>query len=292
MKRFRPPASMDLLLDAMCNVFGAVLLAAILIGGLSSVKKLAAPSGGIDRKLFEQKSRELQKLQTELETLQLELSILNAIAPDAPQKSAALDQNKLARYRRQVISANTLADEIESKQLLLRQKQSDRQLQKKFTEAELDREIKKLAGKLAIAPEPEKLPVKSYTDSLQPWRILVKKTHFFNIGSNLMIRRLSPPDNAVKIKSFKLDDEEFFHIRALPEKGVEIDSFDLGKLQIAPGTFDRYFVELLVEYDAVSSAALLVKKLRQNNILYHWRTIPPEGALLRTAQEGRYEVSR
>ena len=45
--------STDLLLDAMCNVFGVVLLVAIIIGGLSISRQIIS-GGSIDREAMEQ----------------------------------------------------------------------------------------------------------------------------------------------------------------------------------------------------------------------------------------------
>ena len=54
--------SMELLLDAMCNVFGAVLLTAILIGGAETVKSITNPAGTVEKKLYLQAQKELQLL--------------------------------------------------------------------------------------------------------------------------------------------------------------------------------------------------------------------------------------
>ena len=71
-----------------------------------------------------------------------------------------------------------------------------------------------------------------------------------------------------------------------------LKELSLEKIGITPADSSKYFVEILSEPDAVAAAALLVKTLRQNNIYFAWRTVPANGAVLRTAERGNYEISR
>ena len=79
MKRsFEPPSSMELLLDAMCNVFGAVLFMAILVGGVSVIRNLM-PQSGVDPVQLEQQKQTVKTRRSELELLQQRCAFIESM---------------------------------------------------------------------------------------------------------------------------------------------------------------------------------------------------------------------
>ena len=113
-----PPSSMELLLDAMCNVFGAVLFMAILIGGVSVSNHLTGNQDQIDADLIERQRERLKTLESQLKLVDMELALQqNSFADDDNtgilQKNAQTLQNQ---FRQQVHSSNLLAEKIENLQ--------------------------------------------------------------------------------------------------------------------------------------------------------------------------------
>ena len=276
--------SMELLLDAMCNVFGAVLLTAILIGGAETVKSIANPAGMVDKKLYLQAQKELQLLESRQKVADLEKTMLQALPapPAAPPDNT--EQLLLQQYRQKAAELNDLAQKIES-------------LERTAAENKALLEFARLPGN----PAPEVPPANELTLSgsrrtagLQPWRLLVTPQGIHVIGSNKMIRQGSNRNSAVEIKHFETAGNDFYRITAKPARAIKAEDFKLELPEESPELkHPGYFAELLVHEQASAQAAWIIKNLRQNNIPYHWRFVSHNGALLRTATEGsKYEVSR
>ena len=276
--------SMELLLDAMCNVFGAVLLTAILIGGAETVKSIANPAGMVDKKLYLQAQKELQLLESRQKMADLEKTMLQALPapPAAPPDNT--EQQLLQHYRQKAAQLNALAQKIESLKQALAQ----------------DKALLEFA-RLPENPAPENSSANELTLSgsrrtagLQPWRLLITPQGIHVIGSNPMIRRGSTRNSAVTIKHFEADKNDFYRITANSAQAIKAEDFKLDlPREKQDSRHPGYFAELLVHPQASAQAAWIIKNLRHNNIPYHWRFVSHNGALLRTASKGsKYEVSR
>ena len=274
--------SMELLLDAMCNVFGAVLLTAILIGGAETVKSITNPAGTVEKKLYLQARKELQLLESRQKIAALEKAMLQALPlpPDTASKDTAPEL--LQQYRKNAAKLNALAQKIES-------------LERTVTE---DKALLEFAS-LPPNSSPEVLPTNELalsgsrrTAGLQPWRLLVTPQGVHVIGSNSMIRQGSERDSDVEIKHFESGKNDFYRITAKPGRAVRLEKFKLQFPAAADAGQIGFFAELLVQPDAIASSALLISNLRKNNIPYHWCIVSGNGALLRTAEGSKYEVSR
>ena len=295
MRKFQSPGSLELLLDAMCNVFGVVLLTAIFIGGAAAFKRLTAPDGTVERKVFEQLANEYVMLQQETENAILEINISSALANTTKSPAVLPDDEKSAEFcRRQAQKANELAGRIENAQKKVDQLRKDFAFQKKVSIKTLDSKIKALAEKIADPDNSagvKELPVRIDAGKLQPWRVIVSAGKLYNAGSNAMIRRTGSASGDVKIKSFRLDGMDFYRLEKVPERGVVIEKFALEYLQIPENEKGRYFIEIMAEDNAVSASVPVLHKVRSGNYFYNYRVVPQNGVILRTDAGGRYEAA-
>ena len=291
-KHFNTPDSMDLLLDAMCNVFGAVMLAAIIIGGTAAGKYLYEKDDTVDIQKFQHAQEELRLLDQQIKAVQTEKQLLSTL-PLAPAKQSPAHARNLRHYRLLAMQANTLADEIESLQRQLAGERTRQMQLKKYSLNELQTmllqvqsELKKPAEKAAL-----KIPARHQSATLQPWRLLVSKQAVYVIGSNRMIRQGIYKNSQVKVTAFQFKGNEFYCI--VKRHGHGIDHQQLSFQAIAPaGDISKYFIELLVEPDAIAQCAWPLRQLRAKQMLYNWRTVPADGAVLRSGKiGGKYEVS-
>lgn len=274
--------SMELLLDAMCNVFGAVLLTAILIGGAETVKSIANPVGTVEKKLYLQAAKELQLLESRQRIADLESTMLQALPqpPAAPPADPAPEL--MQKYRQYAAKLNTLADKIESLERSIAENKALLEFVKMQEDTDL---ISAATGELNLTGSHR-------TAGLQPWRLLITQQGVYTIGSNAMVRRGSSSDSAVEIKHFESNRNDFYRITPKSGRAVKLQDFQLEFPAADNPKQPGYFAELLVLPDAVAPTALMIKNLRKNNIPYHWRIVSSNGALLRTAAGGKYEVSR
>lgn len=178
--------STELLLDAMCNIFGVVLITAIAIGGVTISQKFSAPG-----KISQQSMQELQSkssLQaTQLAAARSQREILQELAKNIPVNTPEDSGKQLLdqQYRQLLDRVNTLADRIEAADRQLAQAQA---VEERLNNSSEEKE------RLLIARYREALEQKSgqavqtfgkvRAKSLKPWRILVDKEKFYTIGSN------------------------------------------------------------------------------------------------------------
>ena len=72
----QPSDSLELMLDAICNVFGAVLIIAITVGGIAVTGKLLKNNSAITAGQLEKAKMELAAAQTRLDNARTELNML------------------------------------------------------------------------------------------------------------------------------------------------------------------------------------------------------------------------
>ena len=295
MKRFLQDSdSTDLLLDAMCNIFGVVLIVAIAIGGVSISQKLSTPDK-ISRRTMQELQSKCSLQTTQLAAARSQRELLQELAKKIPatprQESSYRDLIQLHSHWQEQV--NDLADRIESADRQLAQAQALGERLNNSNEAQERQLIDHYNKALQQQSDSQILTYgKVQTSSLQPWRVLVDKEKFYIIGTNQDIyRRSSNDDQAVKISSFKQGRTRFFHISKRPEKGIDLREFSCRTTLPPPEKMKDHFVEIFSESDAVASAAFIIGKLRERKILIAWRTVPETGAVLRTAEQGIYEVS-
>lgn len=300
MSRFKAPSSMELLLDAMCNVFGAVLFASILIGGMSVSRELAGRGDQVDSEAFNAMRAQSRLLDEQLKASAMELDMLQSLAGDSPaahvgKRDLGLQQRAAAT----VAAANDLALELNDLQRKLSLKRRELLQGRKFQDAadsrtpdDLAAEEKQLEQQLAkVTDRSWALPEKVVDPKLTPWRYLIAADEFFLIGSNAHIRYGRSNNNALEIKRFAYGENEFFRLIKQPGKGIAYSEAEL-LAQLENVDRQEHYIELLVEADAVARAAVIVQLLRQNNFLYNWRIVPESGALLRTGKRRNYEMVR
>lgn len=284
--------STDLLLDAMCNVFGVVLLVAIIIGGLSISRQIIS-GGSIDREAIEQAQKEYALLTSQLKSAQVRRQLLQDLQTGANSGSETvkIDRKLEAHQQQLIIKANILADKIET---LDRAVIAEKALQNRLKTSSIDREKEFIHKINQVLAKEKNTPATVYgvssTDSLAPLRFIVDNEKIYYIGSNQDIYQGSTEKSAVNIRPFKQSGHRFFHISKRPDKGIKLEDFSVSdRLHSIPP--DQYFVELSVESNAVAAAAGIITQLRQSNVPFAWRIIPEDGTVLRTAGKGNYEVS-
>lgn len=293
-KHLLPPDSLELLLDAMCNIFGAVLLLAIVLGGVTTGQKLLDPEQYIDAQKLKAAQQELVFLQTQLKNLQLESSLLTSLPP--PDTATGKTDNTLQeRYRAAAQTANQLADNIERSQQKLRQLHRERQLlanaDRPGSTQALQTEISQLKKSLQQLPgQPGQLPLAVPVKNRQPWRLLLTAQKLFLIGSNQQLRTAADTVGEVTVKRFSAHGHTFYRLNPLPDKGHTAENFQHSLPRLLPDDRQNYFIEILATPDAVALTAQLLEILRQNQWSYFWRIVPDSGAILRTAERSNYEA--
>ena len=286
--------STDLLLDAMCNVFGVVLIIAIAIGGVAISQKISDPGKVSEAEL--QDIRSSCALQTsQLAAARTQRELLQNLQPRASHSrgNTEYDQTVNQRHKQLLDQVNDLAERIEN---------TDRQLvkalalEKRLKTSSEEKERAKIAGYRKALQKQNNIAISSYgkttAESLNPWRLLVDKEKFYIIGSNQDIYRGSNENSAVVISSFKQGKTRFFHIRKRPEKGIALQDFSCAETLPPPEKMQEYFIEISSEPDAVAAAAFIIGRLRRQNIAFFWRTVPEDGAVMKTAEQGNYEITR
>ena len=296
-----PPSSMELLLDAMCNVFGAVLFMAILIGGVSVSNQLAGNQEQVEADLIERQRERLKTLDSQLKVVDMELALQQNALPDDDntgilQKNAQTLQNQ---FRQQVHSGNLLAEKIENLQNeYIRNQQKLEQLAP-YT-GDLQNNLQKIAAEKSMlrsalagtAPTAYTPPSVGSESAFEPWRLLVTAGEIFVLGSNSDIRSGGLKKDSVSINYLHEAGTEYFAIRKKSGKGINLHNFSLRAMELPANDGKKYFVELLVEPDAVAASAKLIWELRQNNLAYNWRIISSDGTTLRSSTGRAYEVAR
>lgn len=281
--------STDLLLDAMCNVFGVVLLTAIIIGGISISRTISSPDH-VSSKSLQQAQNESALLNRQLNAARSQRELLQSLQSRTIAASDSVAVNKTLENRRRelALEVNKYADKIEEISRIIA---AEKKLQYKLKNSSIQQE-KALIDQLenALAQNREN-PAISYAlvpaENLTPWRIIIDSEKFYIIGSNQDIYRKTAENSGVKIHSFRHEKNRYFQISKIPAKGIPLQEFIPGKL------FDknRYFAGLAVESNAIAAAAGIISTLRKNNIAFTWQIIPEDGLVLRTAERGNYVVS-
>ena len=291
--------SMELLLDAMCNVFGAVLFAALLVGGVSIVRQAPAAADRVPWEQLRQLQLENSLLDAQLQASTLECSILQNLPQKKTPAGQSTQQQALRRkYQQQVQQANTLAGAVEAAADRLQQKKQQRAWLKKFsaqsqqTVARLERSIDLLQKKLASPPK-KSITILSAgeTDKLRPYRLIVTANKVYPAGSDNDIFGKTLPDS-VKATAFRQGDQEFYLLQPIPGKGINIADLKLDMLKLPADFANKYFIEMAVEPDAIAAAAEILKVIRQGKLLHAWHTVKPGEAFWRTAARSSYEVAK
>ena len=296
-KYFKNPDSMELLLDAMCNVFGAVLFAALLVGGVSIVRQ-QPDADQVPLQLIEQARLDNTLLDNELQTVQLECDILRKLPRNRPVAVSGDLQDKRSSYHAGVLKVNSLAEKIESTSARLRQMEYQALWLEKFAQdpqktlSELEKASMHLQQKLARKTE-KVITVHGIktSDRLLPYRLIVTRNKVYAAGCDEDIFRKTPPDG-VTISAFRRDGEEFYRVNTVPGKGFNIADFKLDMLNLPDDKAQKYFIELAVEDNAIAQAAAVLQEVRRSNMLHAWHTIKPGEAVWRTSERSSYEVAR
>lgn len=289
----KTPDSLELLLDAMCNVFGAVLFMAILFGGISVSREIAEDADAVKSSQIRQAENELKLLTSQIRSVQMEYDLLAPLKVENMNGNAAVQPMLREQYRQALTQVNALADRLETMQTEKLQYEQENALIGKYAAAadgsnQLQEEIRRLEKRIIenVLPENETF-MRRKTFDLQPWRILIADNAVYLIGANTDIRRRSS-QGAVNIKYLQSGNDDFYYITKKNGCGIPLGELDVRSV-LPPG--NGYFVELLVEPDGVSAAAQLLRVIRSQKLFYNWKIVPHEGSLLRTQSGGSYAVS-
>ena len=281
--------SIDLLLDAMCNVFGVVLLMAIILGGISASRQITS-SDRIDSRQMQQAQNESALLASQLQAAQSQRELLQSLLgkSDLSGGLVPIDHSLQDKHRKLVIEVNKYADKIEDiSSRIAKEKMFQARLKNSSVEQEKAL-IARLKNTLAAGGD---TPVAAYglapAKHLTPWRIMIDPEKFYIIGTNQDIYQGGAENSGVTVSSFKYGKIRFFQIRKVPDKGFLLQDFSPDRLIDQ----DKNFVELSVTGNAIAAAAAVIAELRKHNIAFIWQIVPEEGMLLRTAERGNYVVS-
>ena len=300
-KSSNPPSSMELLLDAMCNVFGAVLFMAILIGGISVAENLSDNQEKVPADKIIQQQERLKTLASQLKVADMELALADNYRNDNTADQPHLRQTRQlqSQLKDQVHEANLLAEKIDT---LKRSYLNNAQFLELINPYRQDpaNGLRKLAEeKAALQAELAKTAAGEFTPptlqqsaTLEPWRLLISSSEIFVLGSNSNIRSGGAKKESVSVKYLNENNYEYFTIKKQPGKGIKLEDFSLRTMELPSDGAEKYFVELLVEPDAVDTAARLIWELRKNQLAYNWRIVSRDGATLRSSTRRSYEVAR
>ena len=281
--------STDLLLDAMCNIFGVVLLTAIIIGGISISHTITSP-GEVSSKVMQQAQNESALLTSQLNAARSQREFLQNLQSrnSVSEQVAAVDKTLEKRRRQLALEVNKYADKIED---ISRSIAAEQALQYKLKNSSIQQEKLVIEQLKNAMTQTRRAPNVSYglapAKNLMPYRVIIDPEKFYIIGTNQDIYQPDTENSGVKINTFKHGRTRFFQISKIPEKGIPLSEFAPGKL------FDKAacFAELAVESNAIAAAAGIIAELRKNNIAFIWQTITENGLTLRTAERGNYVVS-
>ena len=286
---------MELLLDAMCNVFGAVLFMAILVGGVSVVSNLM-PQSGVDPAQLEQQKQTVKTRRSELELLQQRCAFIESMP--------RLEDDELKKLppetdvRKLVICINDLTAELNAlQQKLVRQQQRSKYLKSIMADRRSAEKLSEKHAQLQQLCEQTQAAVWDFTSlrqtgELEPWRVLLTSKEIFIIGANKHIHQRSAVGRGVDITVFRDGEADYFYLTGQPGKGIALQDFTLQKLALPSEEQHKYFIEILTGADCTDRASQLIKALRKHDLAYHWRTVPANGATLRSSNRRKYEVAR
>ena len=292
--------SMELMLDAICNVFGAVLMIAITIGGVSITGKLHKQDSVSTSEQMQKAQQELTLLQTQLLNTETELALLKKLPLPLSSNTAITGSTaEVQKYNLAVQQANNLADQIED---LRKQQQILQHKNRLLATADQPGAISKTQKKIAqlqqsLQKESAALPTLPLLQSntqLQPWRLLLDEQGLcYLAGSNQAIHSCNPPGNEVSIKRFEAYGSYFYNLTPIPGRGRKLTGSSTQSPLLPNDGQKKYFIEILCPGKAIAQGSELLKKLRKERYFTSFRIIPDNAAVLRTASERTdYEMVR
>ena len=286
--------SLDLLLDAMCNMLGGViflaLFAALILFAPASPRRNAA---GTD-------SRTERELAVSLEALRGRAALLRELAPEHPLPSDAGEERQLREAcRRAEQEFRTLQNEWERRRAARERAGREQRLREDFRErtpAERERELARLrSANDDLRREIAALPAKPWVfapparSTLQPWRLVLADGKLYRLGDNAAVR--SGGSAEVRAEAVRRAGGVYWMLRPEPGRGVPWRDFDWQEWSRTVPR-DRCFVELLTLPGDIAGAAAVREELRRLGFQQHWCVRDPENLALTTRKDGVYEAGR
>ena len=284
--------SLDLLLDAMCNMLGGVIFLALFAALLLT---LPAPEKERGAK---PDSRSEAELAQSLAALRERAAFLRALRPETETEEEAGAERRLrdecagaeAEYR-------TLLDRRRRRQAARERAARERQLREDFlalSPAERECELARLRDEnLRLRREIAALPAKPWVfapttrSALQPWRLILADGRLYRLGDNAAVRRGGSAE--VRAEGLRRNGQEYWMLRVEPGKGTPCADFPWEAWsETVPR--ERYFIELLVLPGDVAGAAAVREELRRLGFRQSWRVRNVENLALTARKGGVYEA--
>lgn len=280
--------SLDLLLDAMCNMLGGVIFLSLFSALLLSVPA-PEPKGGA---AFDARSE--AELAQSLAALRERAALLEALqtpeTPDDPEQEESLRRACAAaekEYRALLAEQRRRRSERE-------ERERERRLREAFparTPAERERELARLRTlehdlRSALAALPRKPWVFAPPDraALRPWRLILADGRLYRLGDNAAVR--AGGSGEVRAEAVRRAGREYWMLRPEPDKGVFLADFPWDAWR---ETLPREgsFVELLVLPGDIAGAAAVREELRRRGVPQSWCVRDPENLALVVKREAQ-----
>jgi len=286
--------SLDLLLDAMCNMLGGVIFLALFAALLLSVPE---PEQVRETAATERSEQELLMSMT---ALRERGDLLRALQPEHEAVAETATERQLLDACGQVEKEyRALLAELHRRRSEHERAGRERRQHEEFqqrTPAERERELARLRNANAqLRREIAALPAKPWVfapgsrSELAPWRLILADGRLYRLGDNAAVR--GGGSEEVRTEAVRYAGREYWMLRLEPGKGVLREDFDWRAWSEAVPR-DRYFVELLTFPGDIAGAAAVREEVRRLGFRQNWRVRSPETLALAARKEGVYEAGR
>lgn len=301
-----PDDSLDLLLDAMCNMFGGIMFIALLVVVIAAAAPARRPAQPLPDRAAA--LRKLRLLSDRTAALRKQNELSRRLAPAADRTAASdgegpaeAEAEAVARYRALERQCRGLATELRQLRSANRQ-QGDRNREKAdyaaWPEARKPAEIERLkAHNARLRGEIAALPMEAWVfappekTDLRPWRMILAGNRLYPVGDNAAVRRGGGPDSPVAIAYRRYDRTDYWQLAPRPGRGIPLAEFDWRKWAAAVSP-QRYFPELLTDPGDLAGAAAVRRELRRLGYRQNFQVRRPEELVLAAREGEDYEASR
>ncbi|MPM64164.1 hypothetical protein SDC9_111050 [bioreactor metagenome] len=295
--------SLDLLLDAVCNMFGGVMFIALLVVVIASSAPVRSSGTVSDSAAALRRQRLLADRNA---ALRRQLELVRLLTPEGVSETGeggdiAAEADALARYRAVEREYRAVTQQLrELRTVAQQQAGADRAAADwhALPETERRREIERLKLRndalrrdiAALPPEPWRFAPPEKT-RLLPWRMILAGGRLYPVGDNAAVRQRGSHDSPAAISYFRYGDADYWQLTPRPERGIPADEFDWEAWRNEVPS-NRYFIDLLVDPGDIAAAAAVRSELRRLGYRQSWQVRRPEALVLTARKEDGYEASR